>query len=125
MSLVRVTEIKMTCGGCPTSWEGVTDDGREVYARYRWGYLRVTVGDETIYHGFHGEPEPSGEDLVKSLYAGGYSDEMVRKLAFTTETMNKLCEEVGQQMSYDGYLSYEELREHTKEFFVWPESETG
>jgi hypothetical protein len=33
--LTRTTEA------CPTQWEGETDDGRKVYARYRFGHLEV------------------------------------------------------------------------------------
>lgn len=28
---------------CPSQWDGETSDGKEVYIRYRWGNLTVTV----------------------------------------------------------------------------------
>jgi hypothetical protein len=43
MSLT-VVELEQTCGACPSQWEGRTDDGRYVYIRYRWGFLRLGVG---------------------------------------------------------------------------------
>lgn len=43
-----VAEIEMTCSACPSQWEGKTDDGRAVYARYRHGFLTVQVGGTTL-----------------------------------------------------------------------------
>lgn len=40
---MRVVEVTKTCEACPAQWEGVTDDGRSVYVRYRHGYLLVTA----------------------------------------------------------------------------------
>jgi hypothetical protein len=37
--------IKRTCTACPSQWEGRTDDGRDVYVRFRWGGLSVGIGD--------------------------------------------------------------------------------
>ena len=34
---------------CPSQWEGETEDGKEVYIRYRWGYGRIDLDGETIY----------------------------------------------------------------------------
>lgn len=44
MRPITVVALRLTCGACPTQWEGRTDDGRHVYVRYRWGTLRVGVG---------------------------------------------------------------------------------
>jgi hypothetical protein len=41
--------LRMTCGGCPSSWEAQTTKGKEVYIRYRHGYFRVDVEGETVY----------------------------------------------------------------------------
>jgi len=43
---VKVTSARKTCESCPAQWEGITDDGREVYAHYRWGQLTVYVMPE-------------------------------------------------------------------------------
>ena len=39
----------MTCEACPSQWEGITDDGQEVYIRYRWGHLSVRVNGAEIF----------------------------------------------------------------------------
>jgi len=39
-----------TCTLCPSQWEGELDDGRLIYIRYRWGYLRVELGPHNITH---------------------------------------------------------------------------
>lgn len=36
-----LTQLEMTCGACPSQWEGRLLDGRFVYVRYRWGCLAV------------------------------------------------------------------------------------
>lgn len=41
----KVLVLKKTSLACPSQWEGVLEDGRAVYARYRWGELSVGVGD--------------------------------------------------------------------------------
>lgn len=39
----KVTMLEMTCGACPSQWEGKTSDGAHVYIRYRYGYLYASV----------------------------------------------------------------------------------
>lgn len=41
----KVVALKKTSLACPSQWEGVLEDGRVIYARYRWGELSVGVGD--------------------------------------------------------------------------------
>ncbi len=41
--MIRVVKFKQTCSACPSQWEGVTDDDRGVYARFRHGHLTVQV----------------------------------------------------------------------------------
>ena len=43
--MIRATNITMTCAGCPSQWEGQTDDGRWYYIRYRHGSGYIAVGD--------------------------------------------------------------------------------
>ncbi|MGV1049105.1 MAG: hypothetical protein ACOYD4_11345 [Solirubrobacterales bacterium] len=42
----EVVALRKTSLACPSQWEGVLDDGRAVYARYRHGGLSVGLGDE-------------------------------------------------------------------------------
>lgn len=46
---IKVDDIEMTGGGCPTQWEGETADGRGIYIRYRWGYLLVEIDSDEVY----------------------------------------------------------------------------
>lgn len=51
MGVLRVRQLTMTTKAFPTQWEGDLDDGRELYVRYRHGWLTVTAGatvDEAV-----------------------------------------------------------------------------
>jgi hypothetical protein len=39
-----VTQLTKTCESFPAQWEGMLDDGRYIYARYRSGLLEIGVG---------------------------------------------------------------------------------
>ena len=41
---IKVVSLVKTCRACPSQWEGKTDTGLCVYARYRWGWLTVRTG---------------------------------------------------------------------------------
>lgn len=43
---VVIRELTLTCGACPTQYEGTTVDGRGVYIRYRHGVLDVHIGTD-------------------------------------------------------------------------------
>lgn len=44
--MVKVKEVVNTCDGCPAQWEGITtDDDRQIYVRYRWGCLAISIGE--------------------------------------------------------------------------------
>lgn len=45
----KVVELEMTCNACPSQWEGKTKSGRDVYIRYRYGILAVSLDGEYIY----------------------------------------------------------------------------
>lgn len=42
----KVVTLRKTSVACPSQWEGTLEDGRAVYARYRYGWLSVGVGDD-------------------------------------------------------------------------------
>jgi hypothetical protein len=51
-------EIEQTCAACPAQWEGLTDDDRIVYIRFRWGILSVRIGspgDKSEFAGMRGK----------------------------------------------------------------------
>lgn len=48
-----VVALEKACTACPALWEGILEDGRTVYARYRGGALSVGVGagvDEAVHN---------------------------------------------------------------------------
>jgi hypothetical protein len=45
-SPVYVVDIRRTCDACPAQWEGKLSTGECIYVRYRWGVLRVGIGDD-------------------------------------------------------------------------------
>jgi hypothetical protein len=50
----ELVSLTNTCIACPSQWEGTLDDGRAVYARYRYGGLSVGIGediDEAVRNG--------------------------------------------------------------------------
>ncbi len=44
--VLKPVMLKRTCIACPSQWEGVLEDGRTIYVRYRHGELSVGVGDD-------------------------------------------------------------------------------
>jgi len=42
--MIKVVELTQTCSACPSQWSGVTEDGRDIYVRYRWGHLWISWG---------------------------------------------------------------------------------
>lgn len=47
--LFVVDRVVETCSGCPSQWEGKTRDGYRVYARYRYGVLRVYIDGDVVF----------------------------------------------------------------------------
>jgi hypothetical protein len=50
----KLVALKKTCIACPSQWEGTLEDGRAIYARYRYGELSIGVGndvDEAVRNG--------------------------------------------------------------------------
>lgn len=70
MERIVVSEVEMTCGAFPSQWEGRTVDGRYVYVRYRYGQLRVSVGD-TLENAILGD-----EAVVSLAHGHGYAGVM-------------------------------------------------
>lgn len=40
----KVKTVQQTCEVAPSQWEGRTEDRRPIYARYRFGHLKVSIG---------------------------------------------------------------------------------
>lgn len=111
---IRVVSFRRTCNGCPAQWEGVTDDGREVYARYRWsqGDVRVAAaGDKSEFAAVNGQYvcEWQREDDDAGGFDGFLTEEELR--AVTTghvEWPAKLTEEGAIQIHDEGTLLSEQ-----------------
>ena len=56
----------MTCGACPSQWEGKTVTNGDVYIRLRHGYFYLEVDNKTLFEG-----HPDGFDGVMG------TDEMI------------------------------------------------
>jgi hypothetical protein len=122
ISKVRVAEVKQSCSACPSSWVGKTDDGKEVYARYRWGFLRVTVNDEVVFGRQLRDDPPATAEEYQAMYDAGASLETVLSMMESEENLRQFCQQVGEsEFSYHGSLDYATLVEVTKDQFVWPE----
>ena len=52
-----INELRRISSQSPTQWEGETEDGTEVYIRYRWGKLEMRVGEETYTIGKNIDPD--------------------------------------------------------------------
>ena len=61
---LKVISINQTCSACPSQWDAVLEDGREVYIRYRWGWLSIRCpgvdGEELL-------GKSCGDDLAGSM----------------------------------------------------------
>lgn len=82
-AVIRVVELVKTCNACPAQWDGMTDDGRKVYVRYRWGCLSVRLGAV----GDHGEwAGVEGDELVSQEIGDSYDGEItLDELKYYTE----------------------------------------
>ena len=90
-----VTDVRRTHPAQPVEWEGLTRDGRGIYARYGGGELTVYLGD----------PE-DGPELAE---ANG------RLL---------LLKVVALDDASAGEMTFTDLRRHTEGFIAWPTRET-
>ena len=75
-----IAEMTMTCGACPSQWEGETADGKFVYIRYRHGWFGCGLGD-TDYEAVLNEMTPGKQAVFMYVprEADGYMewDEMM------------------------------------------------
>lgn len=47
--MITVKSIKKTSRACPAQWDGLTDDNKTVYVRYRFGQLRIEVDKNPVF----------------------------------------------------------------------------
>ncbi len=46
--MIIIKTLKQTCFACPSQWEGTDIYGNEIYIRYRWGHLSISVNHAEI-----------------------------------------------------------------------------
>lgn len=63
---VVLTQIEMTCNGCPSQWEATDAEGNDYYVRFRWGCLRV------VRNGVCGPPIDEGEVIYNEQVSDEY-----------------------------------------------------
>lgn len=70
---IRVRNIRVTGVDCPSQWEAVSEDGRQIYIRYRLGRLSVRVSavpTRDIWEAV------DGEEIMSKKIGGEYDGEM-------------------------------------------------
>lgn len=118
--------IKANGGGaCPSQFFGITADNKKVYARYRWGCLTVTVDDEEVILSKRLGRNLTEEDDARSIEKfrkAGMGEDFIKMMDESRKTMRKFMAEQGDTyLSFDGSMSYEKMKEETKEAVNWPE----
>lgn len=74
--LPKVVELVQTCDACPAQWDGLLDDGRAIYIRYRWGFLEVLAWPTRA--------QEWDNDVEQTLVEKSYGDEYNGFLMFST-----------------------------------------
>jgi hypothetical protein len=84
--MLIIAKIKQTCFACPSQWEGTTEDGKDVYIRFRWGCLRMDINGETVAEMDVGEDGMSGcMDLDQAL------DNLKTYISISPQAMEEYC----------------------------------
>jgi hypothetical protein len=71
--MVKVKEIVKTCDCSPAQWEGITEDNRRIYVRYRWGCLAISIGEIGDMSEF---AAVAGEEILWCQHGDEYHGEM-------------------------------------------------
>jgi hypothetical protein len=130
---IRVSEVHVSCWGCPKSWNGRTDKSEEIYARYRWGYLGISLNGTTIFGCVVDEETQEEADAKFAEMREGAAEgkglplDVIDQMESSDKMMRKFMAETpgAGSHSYHGMLEYDDLVRLTKEWIEWPEHETG
>jgi len=121
--MIVVKEILHAGGVCPFQVEGKTSQGEEIYARYRWGQLRVEITHENgerdiVFTKQIGEDQNDEEEIDK-MRASGMSEERLAQMTETFKNIRAYSE--GQPLCFDGYMDMDKLRVATAGEIEWPD----
>lgn len=117
--MIVVAKVTNAGGACPFQVEGVTDKGEEVYARYRWGNLRVEVNREIVYR-WRKKEDQDDETRIKEMREAGMKEDHIQSM----ETTFKMMRESGFVPWY-GHMTYDKLKEITAGIIQWPDEVEG
>lgn len=120
--MIIVKEIINFGGVCPFQVEAKTDKGEELYARYRWGKLRIEIthadGErEIVFAKQIGEDQNDEEEIAK-YRASGISEDRITQMAETFRRMREFGN--GDPLSFDGFMDMKKLQENTEGIIEWP-----
>ena len=90
---MKLKTLVRTCPTCSSRWEGMSENGEEVYIRYRWGYISVRYGE------------------IGKTYFDKASELTVENM---TEILGTQIED-----TLDGWLEYDKLKRLLKEQLGW------
>lgn len=116
--MIIVQKITEYGGACPFQLEGFTDKNEPVYARYRWGRLRVEVNGEVVFTKQIGEDQDD-EAVLKQQEARGMDAERLRAMKTSFEAMRAVSP--GEPLCFDGYMDMKKLINATAGHIQWPE----
>lgn len=74
-----ITNLRMTCDACPSQWEAITEDGRKVYIRYRFGHLSCHIALDSKESAFS-DPIPIGISYGNSMSGVLKTNKMLKLL---------------------------------------------
>ncbi len=89
---MNLIQLRRTCYASPSQWEGITEDGRHIYIRYRWGRLMMGLGqtpDQAVSNAGNLLHTQIGDDFdgymatedmlshTKLTCAGGYDEDPI------------------------------------------------
>jgi hypothetical protein len=105
-----------------STWNGMTDDGKKISATYRSGTLHIEADGQSVFSKFIGTDQ-NDEEVIAKYRKGGMDEDTVQKMITTFETMRSVWPKG--PLSFELYLTYEQLKEATKDVIKWPEPVFG
>lgn len=80
----KVATLQKTCESHPAQWEGRLADGRFIYVKFRWGHLRIGIGETPAAAVDCRLPLFEWDKPGSNGYEGDMSRSMLRRLTAKT-----------------------------------------
>jgi len=71
--MIKIVRLVKTCEACPSQWDTWDADGREIYIRYRWGWLTVVRASASKPNDPLGK---DAEEIFVSKIGNGFDGDM-------------------------------------------------